>query len=265
MSDAYEVFKFQEQDTSGRPVYLNRRMAAAWVTTVDRLGFTPTIVQGAYMTRAGGGASDSAGYHDAGGCIDTRTWDLTADQQQEVIRAGRTVGWAVWKRDAAHGGMDEHMHWVLLDDEDAAGGAVSQMAAYRAGRDGLDSGGPDYHWRPDPIPSYSYDQEADMPTPEDLLAAEITKDVSLKQAMREMHNDLATLRKEFKEFRANEVKRDRERVKAEDARAQKVLAAIDAIEIPEGMTKAEFRSLTREVVKTQLGKLEDAKPEVAPA
>jgi len=35
-----------------------------------------------------------------------------------------------------------------------------------------------------------------------------------------------------------------------------VLAALDAIEMPEQMTKQELRSITREVVQTQLGKAE---------
>ena len=95
-----------------------------------------------------------------------------------------------------------------------------------------------------------------MPTPQDLLNAEVTKDVSLKQAVREMHKDVAALKKAFKEFRDNELTRDKKRAKETEARAAKVLAAIDAIEVPEGMTKQEFRDITREVVQAQLGKLE---------
>ncbi len=252
MTDPYEVTRFGT-DTSQRPILLNQRMIAAWKATLAELDFTPQIVQGAYMARVpGGGAADSAGYHDAGGCIDTRTWDLGVEQEQRLIRAARGLGWAVWKRDQAHGGMDEHMHWVLLDDHEAASGARSQMAAYRAGRDG---GGADYHWRPDPIPVFKF-QEDDMPTPQDLLNAEVTKDVSLKQAVREMHKDVAALKKAFKEFRDNELTRDKKRAKETEARTAKVLAAIDAIEVPEGMTKQEFRDITREVVQAQLGKLE---------
>ncbi len=255
MTEPYEVTTFGT-DTSQRPILLNQRMIAAWKATLAELDFTPTIVQGAYMARVpGGGAADSAGYHDAGGCIDTRTWDLNVAQEQRLIRVARGLGWAVWKRDQAHGGMDEHMHWVLLDDHEAASGARSQMAAYRAGRDGLDGGGADYHWRPDPIPVFKF-QEDDMPTPQDLLNAEVAKDVSLKKAVREMHKDVTALKKAFNEFRANELTRDKKQAKETEARTAKVLAAIDAIEVPEGMTKQEFRDITREVVQAQLGKLE---------
>ncbi|MBA3718816.1 MAG: hypothetical protein H0W95_00755 [Nocardioidaceae bacterium] len=255
MTEPYEVTRFGT-DTSQRPILLNQRMIAAWKATLAALDFTPLIVQGAYMARVpGGGAADSAGYHDAGGCIDTRTRDLSIEQEQRLIRAARGLGWAVWKRDQAHGGMDEHMHWVLLDDRDAASGARSQMAAYRAGRDGLDGGGADYHWRPNPIPVFKL-QEDDMPTPQDLLNAEVAKDVSLKKAVREMHEDVTALKKAFNEFRDNELTRDKKRAKETEARAAKVLAAIDAIEVPEGMTKQEFRDITREVVQAQLGKLE---------
>lgn len=255
MTDPYLVTRIGT-DTSSRPILMNQRMLAAWQATLEALDFTPTIVQGAYMARVpGGGATDSAGYHDAGGCIDTRTWDLAAEQEQRLIKAARRIGWAVWKRNQAHGGMDEHMHWVLLDDRDAASGARSQMAAYRAGQDGLAGGGPDYHWRPDPIPVFHY-QEDDMPTPQDLLNAEVTKNVSLKKAVREMHKDVAMLKKQFAEFRDNERTRDRERAKDTEARNQQLLAAVDAIDVSDGMTKQELRSTMREVIQTQLSKLE---------
>jgi len=96
----------------------------------------------------------------------------------------------------------------------------------------------------------------DLPEPAVLLAAEVAKDVSLKRAVREMHKDVAALKKAFKEFRDNELTRDRKRTKETEARTAKVLAAIDAIEVPEGMTKQEFRDITREVVQTELARSE---------
>lgn len=158
-------------DTSGRPILMTRRMRAAFDAVVAHCGIAPVIVQGAFMSDVpGGGAAASAGYHDLAGCIDTRTWNLTSDQQVALIKAARTVGWAVWKRDGLHGGMDEHMHWVLLDEPNMASGAQWQAAEYRAGRDGLASQGLDYHWRPDPIPGFDYDTylEDDMPSMEEL-------------------------------------------------------------------------------------------------
>lgn len=94
------------------------------------------------MASIGGGAAASAGYHDRSGCIDTRTNDLSTAQEKKVIRAARSVGWAVWKRDAQHGGMDEHTHWVLLREPDMADGALEQEEDYLAGLDGLPPGAP---------------------------------------------------------------------------------------------------------------------------
>ena len=51
-------------DSSGRPVYMSAYMHDWWEQVCDELGFEPTIVQGAHMARAGGGASASAGFHD---------------------------------------------------------------------------------------------------------------------------------------------------------------------------------------------------------
>jgi hypothetical protein len=155
MSDAYEVVGLGI-DTSGRTVLVNRRMKAAYDAVVAELGFEPTILQGAYMNRAGG-ADSTSGCHDGGGCIDTRAWDVDSDVERRLIQVARSVGWVVWHRDASHGGWPDHLHWVLLGDAQAAPSAIWQMAEYRAGRDGLDTQGADYHWRPDPIPTFDYD------------------------------------------------------------------------------------------------------------
>ena len=138
-------------DTSGRPIYMTVYMADWWEQVHTDLGFAPTIVQGAFMARIpGGGAAASAGYHDAAGCLDLRTWDLTEAQVEQVIRTTRRHGAASWVRDERHG-MDPHIHLVLGADSPLADGAAWQWEQYLAGRDGLSSGGRDYHWRPDPI------------------------------------------------------------------------------------------------------------------
>ncbi|MGZ4468731.1 MAG: hypothetical protein ACXVXB_09630 [Nocardioidaceae bacterium] len=139
-------------DSSGRRILLTRRMLAAFDAACALAGLTPVIVQGAFMAELGGGAAASDGYHDLAGCLDTRTWDLTTEQQERVLRAGRSVGWAVWRRDEEHGGMEEHHHWVLLGEPGCHPGAAAQQRAYLDGRDGLDTAGPDYHWRPEVIP-----------------------------------------------------------------------------------------------------------------
>lgn len=138
-------------DTSGRGVYMTKYMRAWWERVVEDLGFEPTIVQGAFMTRNGGGASDSAGYHDQGGCLDLRTWDRTADELEQMVRTLRRFGAAAWRRDVAHGGMDPHLHFVLGTDQPLDSGAAYQWRQYLAGRDGLASNGSDYEWRPDPL------------------------------------------------------------------------------------------------------------------
>lgn len=150
-------------DSSGRPIFMTAFMAAWWAGVVERLRFTPTIVQGAFMDRAGGGAAASAGYHDGAGCLDLRVWDLTEDQQGRLVRELRRSGAAAWVRDQRHG-MDPHIHLVLGTDSPLANGAAWQWEQYLGGRDGLSVGGRDYHWRPDPLVT--------TPPPEDDMAGE---------------------------------------------------------------------------------------------
>jgi hypothetical protein len=137
-------------DTSGRPILATGYMWAWWESVVAELGWRPTIVQGAFMSRVpGGGAVDSAGYHDLGGCFDLRTRDLTPYRSEKLVRTLRRFGAAAWRRDATHGRMDAHLHLVLGTDKPLAKGAVFQWAEYRAGGDGI--GGTDYEWRPSPL------------------------------------------------------------------------------------------------------------------
>lgn len=137
-------------DTSGRPIYMTAWMARWWEGICRELGFTPTIVQGAWMARAGGGATASAGYHDGGGCLDLRTWNLTPTQVEAVIHATRWGGAGSWVRDERHG-MDPHIHLVLGSDNGLASGAAWQWLNYINNGDGLSSGGRDYHPRPRPL------------------------------------------------------------------------------------------------------------------
>lgn len=148
-------------DTSGRPLFATAYMWEWWDRCCRELGFEPTIVQGAFMSRAGGGAAASAGYHDLGGCFDLRLWDRTSTQRQQMIRVFRSHGAAYWERDQRHG-MDLHAHLLLGTDQPLASGAAYQWQQYVQGRDGLASGGPDYHWRPNPL--------AIKPPPEDELS-----------------------------------------------------------------------------------------------
>lgn len=139
-------------DSSGRPMYATAYMWAWWDGVCERLGFAPVVTQAAFMSRVpGGGADASAGVHNEGGCFDLRTWNLTTDQKAQVVRECRRSGAAAYLRDEQHGGMTEHIHLCLGTDRPLASGAAWQWSEYQAGRDGLASRGPDYHWRPDPL------------------------------------------------------------------------------------------------------------------
>lgn len=159
-------------DTSGRPVWMSAYMHDWWEGIVRELGFRPTIVQGAWMVKNGGGADASAGYHDKGGCLDLRVWDLSPTQVEAVIHATRWGGAGSWLRDAAHGGFDPHIHLVLGSDKDLAPGAAWQWMAYINGGDGLTGGGRDYHPRPKPLvlepPASLFGDWIDMATEQDL-------------------------------------------------------------------------------------------------
>jgi hypothetical protein len=137
-------------DPNGRGLYATRFMWRWWDAVCDELGFTPTIVQGAYMSKNGGGAAASAGYHDGGGCFDLRTWDRTAAEVDAIIRVTRAAGAGSWVRDKRHG-MDPHIHFVIGDDFGLSSGAAYQWREYVAGRNGLASRGADYHPRPSPL------------------------------------------------------------------------------------------------------------------
>lgn len=154
-------------DSSGRAILMTTYMHR-WLEDVKAdLDFTPVVVQGAFQERLGGGAADSAGYHDLGGCLDFRTRDLTSAQRNALIAACRAHGAAAWRRDQVHGGMDEHAHIVLGTDSPIASGAAQQWRDYINGYDGLyyrdGRKRPDYEERPDPL--VLTPPEADM-TPE---------------------------------------------------------------------------------------------------
>lgn len=157
-------------DTSGRPVLMTPYMAHWYEGLVFRLGWRPTIVQGAWMARLGGGADASEGYHDGGGCLDLRVWDLPGQRQRELVLACRAGGAAAWLRDRVHGGMDPHLHLVLGTDSGLAAGVAWQWREYLAGRDGLASRGLDYHPRPDPLVT-TPPEDWPMPTVDEIAAA----------------------------------------------------------------------------------------------
>lgn len=101
--------------------------------------------------------SGSGSTHDGGGAADLRTWNLPASARENlcgrlVTELRRRCGLAVWYRDSTHGGMDPHIHVLLRDEPGLASGATWQVGEADAGRNGLSSGGPDYHPRPTWVP-----------------------------------------------------------------------------------------------------------------
>jgi hypothetical protein len=165
-------------DTSGRAIYMTRYMQLWWEDYCEELGFAPIIVQGAFMTRNGGGADASAGYHDEAGCLDLRVWDRTEDEVAKMVRAGRRRAAATWVRDERHG-MDPHLHLVLGPDRPLASGAAYQWNQYVAGRDGLAGNGSDYHWRPSPLVG-TWEPDLRKPTP-NITAALQAKDAGTRR------------------------------------------------------------------------------------
>lgn len=196
-------------DSSGRPILMSETMRDWWRDVVEVLGYEPVIVQGAYMTRVGGGATESAGYHDLGGCLDLRTWDHTRTALDRLVRVLRERGAGAWRRDRQHGGMDPHLHMVAGWDDELAAGARTQWQQYLNGRDGLAGNGPDYETRPTPL--ITRPPEDDMPlnaedkkwitaaldeaakkAAAEVLAAQVIADpeVTVRRVLRETYNKL---------------------------------------------------------------------------
>lgn len=145
-------------DSSGRGIFATNYMWDWWQKQIlaDKrikpFAHLVTITQGAWMKLAGGGAADSAGYHDGGGTFDLRVWNLTSAQVALLVKVLREKGAAAYLRNLQHGGFeDAHIHFVLGSDHGLSSGAKYQWAEYLAGRDGLSSGGKDYHPRPAPL------------------------------------------------------------------------------------------------------------------
>lgn len=146
-------------DSSGRPIRMSPVFADWWGEYCDRLGFTPTITQGGWLTNA---AAASATTH-AGDALDMRVWDRTQSQVQAMVRVAREMAAAAWLRDVRHGGFsDPHVHLVPGRWAHPSPSALRQWDACRNGRNGLASNGADYH----PYPLATTPPEDDM-TPDD--------------------------------------------------------------------------------------------------
>lgn len=209
-------------DSSGRPIRMSPRLREVWDQACAALGFTPTIVQGGWLTNA---AAASATTH-AGDALDLRTWNLTPAQVQDTIRALRAHSIAAWLRDHRHG-MDPHIHAVPGRWANPSPSALRQWDACRAGRDGLVGNGPDYH----PYPLATQPPEDDMAQYADQLdRIERKIDAARKRDKARFDRLIKRLRAIASEVRDDATKTQIRKVRADIAALADDLAADDDTE-----------------------------------
>lgn len=107
--------------------------------------------------------------HTGDGVVDLRTRILSRLEVERLVLQLRRRNFAAWYRDEAHGGFDPHVHAVRIDCPTLSSSARYQAMSYKAGRDGLTGGGPDYHPRPEQHP-YPLEED-EMPTAEQIADA----------------------------------------------------------------------------------------------
>lgn len=144
-------------DTSGRPLRATAQMFELHDRINDRLGGKFTIVQGSFNL----GVSASAGTHDRAGCVDWRSWNLTAAEISEALHLARDNALALFPRTVAQG-FDPHLHGTLLSDAPMTPQTKWQVSEYIAGHDMLASQGADTFYRPRPLVTVYHYQGADM-------------------------------------------------------------------------------------------------------
>ena len=99
-----------------------------------------SLVQGSYN---GGGVAASAGTHDGGGA-----GDITAYNYKNRIKVLRLLGCAAWYRATVRNLWSAHIHFIVIGDNTVSRGGKSQVADYKANRNGLANKGRDADWRP---------------------------------------------------------------------------------------------------------------------
>lgn len=259
MPNAFDVINCGT-DTSGRTIWMTRFMSQWFETVLADPLVKPfadkvVIVQGAWMERNGGGADASAGYHDKAMCIDFRTWNLSTVELDAFVRACRRHGGAAWRRDADHGGMDDHCHVTLGGDKPGTAGAHDSWQQYVNGDNGLTGAahGPDYEWRPDPLVTFHYNAappEDDMPTPKDLLDAHVP---GTKKSVAEVLAIIPDLQRQV----GNAGERERKVLKAVSDVADQLVEVGNAAK--DDATKAQVRGVRERLLK-EVQKLTEETP-----
>jgi hypothetical protein len=82
----------------------------------------------------------SAGTHGGGGAVDVSVRHWSGATITDVVRTMRTVGFAAWHRVPAEGPWPAHIHGIAIGCDSLGPAAQRQVAAYRAGKNGLKSG-----------------------------------------------------------------------------------------------------------------------------
>lgn len=118
---------------------VDRYTAAALLVAERRLGYELTITQGSYND---GGVAASGGTHDGGGVVDLAAYDY-----RKKVLVLRYLGFAAWYRPELWKNgkrvWPAHIHAVQIGNRRLSPEAQRQVAAYKAGRDGLAANGPD--------------------------------------------------------------------------------------------------------------------------
>lgn len=244
------------QDSSGRPLFMTRWMIRVWEAIlrhpeVEQFAWKLTIVQGAFMTRAGGGAVASAGYHDLGGCLDVRTWNLTKSELDIFIRVARMFGFAFWRRDESylHGSMDPHAHGTLGSDDPKSSGAQNSWESYLGNGDGLAGGRPDYEWRPKPLVTFP---------PDSLLQEDPLMTDAAQKKLDQILDLVRDTNEDLGKFANAEWKRDKDaRIKAQQSKKElvsKLGGVIDALteignKVDDDATKSQVRQVKNQLLE----------------
>lgn len=114
------------------------------------LGAQVTPSQGPYGTFGA-----SAGTHTGSGAVDFGP--VRGKTVEEVLKAGRRAGWALYHRPTRPGLWNEHFHGIQLGNPNISDEARRQVQDYYAGLDALASHLPDKDpWRPNPIVKFRF-------------------------------------------------------------------------------------------------------------
>lgn len=208
LPDPDELIWYTSKTIYGQSIKMSRRTAAHLDWTKAELarehpGAALLIIQGCYNT----GVAASAGTHDYDAVLDVYIPGWSFSETQKFLRR---KGWAAWWRYPPL--FSSHVHMVSLGYTTRVGIYVpGQVSDYYAHKTGLVGHYSDSSWHPADIAatvfqyfSQSAPKEDDMPTPQDLLAAKIGGDATVKDAL----NAILDLQHAMAEMRQHTVDRD---------------------------------------------------------